>query len=282
MGWISDELREQVLQETVIVQLISEQLELKMSKGYWWGRCPFHNEDGQTMFVSPGKQYFKCNRCGESGNAIMFIMKKNQLSFPDAVRFLEARRAKITHGTVYVMLLADDHYFVGYTEDLDTRIRAHFCGAMDVACDFHDPVKIIEKHEDVPPATEKEIAQLYRNLHGARRVHCGGLDARQKENDPIPEMVTNSNAGGFLLQLEHDKYFVGYGNDLQKAMRAQYNGRGCEWTRLHRPVKILRTLRSPLPETEKEMTLQAMRDFGWENVRGYRWLDVEIKKPVML
>lgn len=64
----------------------------KKGKDYW-GLCPFHNEKTPSFSVSPDKRLFCCFGCGKKGvGSIYFIMEKEGLSFPDAVRFL-ARRA---------------------------------------------------------------------------------------------------------------------------------------------------------------------------------------------
>ncbi len=65
---------------------------IKKGKDYW-GLCPFHNEKTPSFSVSPDKRLFCCFGCGKKGvGSIYFIMEKEGLSYPDAVRFL-ARRA---------------------------------------------------------------------------------------------------------------------------------------------------------------------------------------------
>jgi hypothetical protein len=59
----------------------------------------------------------------------------------------------------------------------------------------------------------------------------------------------------------------------------QNNGKGCEWTRLHKPIKILIYIKTLNIDHQKELTLETMRKYGRENVRGYLWTAIEIKKP---
>ena len=52
------------------------------------GLCPFHSEKTPSFSVSPSKSIFKCFGCGEGGDVITFVMKRENLSFPEAVEFL--------------------------------------------------------------------------------------------------------------------------------------------------------------------------------------------------
>lgn len=52
------------------------------------GLCPFHNEKSPSFMVNEKKQIFKCFGCGEGGDAIAFIMKKENLDFMDALKVL--------------------------------------------------------------------------------------------------------------------------------------------------------------------------------------------------
>ena len=55
------------------------------------GLCPFHNEKTPSFTVSPTKNIFKCFGCGKGGGPVQFLMEHDQLSFPEAIRFLAAR-----------------------------------------------------------------------------------------------------------------------------------------------------------------------------------------------
>ena len=52
------------------------------------GLCPFHSDKSPSFYVSPAKNICKCFACGEGGTAVHFIMKHEQLSYYDALRFL--------------------------------------------------------------------------------------------------------------------------------------------------------------------------------------------------
>ena len=55
------------------------------------GLCPFHSEKTPSFSVSPERQSFHCFGCGVGGNAISFVMQYENLSFPEALRFLASR-----------------------------------------------------------------------------------------------------------------------------------------------------------------------------------------------
>ena len=66
----------------------------KRSGSNLFGLCPFHSEKTPSFSVSPDKQIYHCFGCGKGGGVINFIMEIENLSYPDAVRFL-ARRANL-------------------------------------------------------------------------------------------------------------------------------------------------------------------------------------------
>ncbi len=87
-GFINDETIEKVRDAANIVDIISDYIPLKKSGGNYVGLCPFHNEKTPSFTVSDSKQFFHCFGCGEGGDALAFIMKKENLTFPEAVKFL--------------------------------------------------------------------------------------------------------------------------------------------------------------------------------------------------
>ncbi|MBO8136693.1 MAG: DNA primase [Desulfotomaculum sp.] len=91
MGYISNEVAEEILQRIDIVQLISEYVLLKKQGKNYFGLCPFHQEDTPSFSVAPDKQIFYCFGCNVGGNAYKFLMLKEGLSYPEAVRLLGHR-----------------------------------------------------------------------------------------------------------------------------------------------------------------------------------------------
>lgn len=69
-----------------IDEVVKEYVTLHKRGNNLFGLCPFHNEKTPSFSVAPDKGIFKCFGCGESGNVITFLMKIEQLSYPEAIR----------------------------------------------------------------------------------------------------------------------------------------------------------------------------------------------------
>ncbi|MGB9793028.1 MAG: CHC2 zinc finger domain-containing protein, partial [Thermacetogeniaceae bacterium] len=82
---------EEVRSRVDIVEVISEHVVLKKTGKNYVGLCPFHVERTPSFTVSPEKQIFYCFGCGTGGNVFTFIMKKDNLTFPEAVEYLAQR-----------------------------------------------------------------------------------------------------------------------------------------------------------------------------------------------
>ena len=78
-----------------ITETVSRYVSLTKKGGNLFGLCPFHNEKTPSFSVSPDKQIYHCFGCGKGGGVINFTMEIENLSYPDAVRFL-AERAGLT------------------------------------------------------------------------------------------------------------------------------------------------------------------------------------------
>ena len=91
MGRIPDEDIQRVRDATDVVQIVSEKVVLKKKGRLYWGLCPFHGEKTPSFKVDPATQLWHCFGCGEGGDAFGFLMKTEQLEFPDAVRNLADR-----------------------------------------------------------------------------------------------------------------------------------------------------------------------------------------------
>lgn len=79
---------QQILDAADIVDVVSDFVALKKRGANWIGLCPFHNDRRPSFYVSRSKGICKCFACGEGGSAVNFIMKHEQLSYPEALRYL--------------------------------------------------------------------------------------------------------------------------------------------------------------------------------------------------
>ncbi len=88
---IPENVVEEIRECTDLVDLVGEYLKLEQRGKNMVGLCPFHNEKTPSFTVSPEKQLFHCFGCGASGNVFSFIMKMDNLSFPEAAGVLARR-----------------------------------------------------------------------------------------------------------------------------------------------------------------------------------------------
>lgn len=78
----------ELVQRTDIVEVIDSRLSLRKSGQNFKACCPFHEEKSPSFTVSPSKQIYHCFGCGESGNAISFLMQYERLNFVESVEQL--------------------------------------------------------------------------------------------------------------------------------------------------------------------------------------------------
>ncbi|MBM6868121.1 DNA primase [Collinsella tanakaei] len=88
---ISDEDKDRVRAATDLVQLVQETVELKPRGQEFWGCCPFHGEKTPSFHVIPATQVWHCFGCGEGGDCFTYVMKRENLSFPESIRYLADR-----------------------------------------------------------------------------------------------------------------------------------------------------------------------------------------------
>ena len=74
-----------------IVDVVGSYVALTPKGGSYWGCCPFHNEKTPSFHVLQDKQFYHCFGCKKGGGVINFIMDIENLSYPDAIRFLAKR-----------------------------------------------------------------------------------------------------------------------------------------------------------------------------------------------
>ncbi len=105
--------------ETVKVEdIVGDFVKLTRRGVNYIGLCPFHNEKTPSFTVSPAKNIYKCFGCGEGGGAVNFVMAHEQLSYPEALRFLAKRYSieieedELTQDEIEEIKLADSLYIV--------------------------------------------------------------------------------------------------------------------------------------------------------------------------
>lgn len=88
----------------------------------------------------------------------------------------------------------------------------------------------------------------------------------------------------YVLLLEENKIYVGYSErPIGERFIEHFNYQGSKWTTLYRPVQVLQVQPGGIEE-ENEMTLKMMDKYGWWNVRGGCWCQVDMRScpPALL
>ncbi len=82
---------DELLARSDIVDVVGSYVQLTRKGTNLFGLCPFHSEKTGSFSVAPDKQMYYCFGCKKGGGVVNFIMEEENLSFPDAVRFLAKR-----------------------------------------------------------------------------------------------------------------------------------------------------------------------------------------------
>src|SRR5512133_870330 len=121
---------ERIFDAAQITEVVQEFVSLKKRGVNYLGLCPFHNEKTPSFTVSPAKGIYKCFGCGKAGNSVNFIMDHEQLSYPEALRYLADKYSievgetvqtqvetaqKTERDSLYILMTAAQKY---YTEKL--------------------------------------------------------------------------------------------------------------------------------------------------------------------
>ena len=77
-----------IMDSTKIEEVVSEFVTLKKRGINYIGLCPFHNDSHPSFSVSPTRGICHCFTCGKGGNAVNFLMELEQMTYPDALRWL--------------------------------------------------------------------------------------------------------------------------------------------------------------------------------------------------
>lgn len=95
---------EKIYNAAQIVDVVSDFVTLKKRGVNYVGLCPFHEDSSPSFYISPSKNICKCFACGEGGTSVQFIMKHEQVSYTEALRYL----AKKYHVEIKERELSDE------------------------------------------------------------------------------------------------------------------------------------------------------------------------------
>lgn len=192
---ISDDEKNKVRDATDLVALVQETVELKPRGHDLWGCCPFHGEKTPSFHIIPATQVWHCFGCGEGGDCFSYVMKRENLSFPESIRYL-ADRAGIE--------LADDGQF----QRAGTK-RNRLIEVCEATCEFYHTLLMRGrdgrgreycKQRDLDAETCRTYRLGFAPGHGALVRHLSGLGFTPREM--IDANVALSGRGGLV-----DRFF---------------------------------------------------------------------------
>lgn len=88
---IDDQTVQRILDSAQILDVVQDFMTVKRRGANYIGCCPFHNEKTPSLSVSPGKNIFKCFGCGAAGTPVSFVMRHENMTFPEALKYLAAK-----------------------------------------------------------------------------------------------------------------------------------------------------------------------------------------------
>lgn len=127
---------QRILDVADIVDVVKEFVTLRKSGTNYKGLCPFHDEKTPSFTVSPSKQLCKCFSCGKGGNVVHFVMEHEQMTYPEAIRWLgkkygievqekEMSAEERTHATLRESMFVLNEWARDYFSDI---LRHHVDG----------------------------------------------------------------------------------------------------------------------------------------------------------
>ena len=85
---IDSQTKQRIIDAANILEVVQDFVSLRRSGVSYVGLCPFHSDRKPSFYVSPSKNVCKCFSCGEGGSPVHFVMKHEQLSYNEALRYL--------------------------------------------------------------------------------------------------------------------------------------------------------------------------------------------------
>jgi predicted GIY-YIG superfamily endonuclease len=82
----------------------------------------------------------------------------------------------------------------------------------------------------------------------------------------------------YVLALEEGKYYVGTSEQLENRLLQHFDHEGSLWTRRYKPVRVIEIIEGD-KQVEEHKTLEIMKKYGWQNVRGSHWCKINMSSP---
>lgn len=154
---IQNEIIEKIKTELSIVDIVSPYTKLTPRGKSLVGKCPLCGSN-KTFSVSPYKNMCKCFACGAGGSSINFIKYFENLDFKQAIDFIltkfvntlkiENIYGDLLRGSVYVLKLENNCYYIGFSTNIDKRIEDHFNGNGALWTRKNKPLSVLKIYDE--------------------------------------------------------------------------------------------------------------------------------------
>jgi predicted GIY-YIG superfamily endonuclease len=108
------------------------------------------------------------------------------------------------------------------------------------------------------------------------------LEAKFRILDCFDDTIDNLNLFTsyiYVLKLVEDRYYIGRTDNILRRIEEHFTNNGSIYTKKFKPLKVIEVEEEKTREDEKCKTLDYMKKYGWEKVRGSHWCSLEIKNP---
>lgn len=202
---------------------------------------------------------------------------------------------------IYTLALENGFYYVGKTTNPDRRFNEHFNEKGAEWTKLHLPVSVIEKDSFLVSSSEEE--ERWENHQTIKMMKAkgwkmvrGGYWCNVDEIETLKNLqchgyfldvdIANTSFSRrehyiYLLELENNKYYVGYSRNMQSALKKHEKGKASNWTYTNKPIRLLKyqkvVFENGIPDIKmvNEWVLQCGVEHGYENVRGGNFTSLE-------
>jgi len=93
--------------------------------------------------------------------------------------------------------------------------------------------------------------------------------------DPLKDYI-------YVLQLIEDRYYIGRSQNVLHRIEQHFNGHGSVYTKKFKPLKVVEIVEETANDDERNKTIEYIKKYTWEKVRGYAWCKIDYKNPVKI
>jgi DNA primase len=200
---IPKETIDKIIDAARVEDVIGEFITLKKRGANYLGLCPFHGEKTPSFTVSPAKGIYKCFGCGKAGTAVNFIMENQQLSYPEALKWLakkynieivereispEEKAAQTEKESLYIVMQYAQRYFTNnmYNSDMGKSIGLGYFVERGFRPDIIEKFQLGYSSDDKYALSREAVKNSYKPEYLVK-TGLSILSNQHKEGTPITE-----------------------------------------------------------------------------------------------